>query len=70
MTPAEHTMHHDAVKDPGKKHRHDIGSPDHGPLSDEPTTRNLQVLIGLWIAGSLALTAYAVVQAVFHASMS
>ncbi|HWN69281.1 MAG TPA: hypothetical protein VNM90_16690 [Haliangium sp.] len=63
-------MDHDQAKDPEKKHRHDIGHPDHGPISDEPRTRNIQVVLGLWIAGSLALTLYAVIQAAWHAAAS
>lgn len=55
-------------RDPEKKHRHDIGEPDHGPISDEATTRNIQVVLGLWIAGSAALTIYAVIQAALHAA--
>lgn len=58
------------AKDPEKKHRHDIGCPDHGPISDDPKARNIQVVLGLWIAGSLALVLYAVIQAALHASAS
>lgn len=63
-------MDRDQAKDPEKKHRHDIGSPDHGPISDELRTRNIQVVLGLWITGSLALVLYSVIQAVVHAAMS
>ena len=48
-------------KDPTKKHRHDIGAVDHGALSDEETTRSLQVLLGLCIVASFALVIYSVV---------
>jgi hypothetical protein len=51
---AEHAEH-----DPDKRHRHDIGDPAHGPLSSESTTKSIQVLLGLWIAGTLALVIYA-----------
>ena len=63
-------MHEHQAKDPAKKHRHDIGSPDHGTVSDEGTTRNIQVVLGIWIAASVALTLYALVEAVFRASAS
>ena len=63
-------MDRDQARDPEKKHRHDIGCPDHGPISDEPRTRNIQVVLGLWIAGSLALVIYSVIQAAVHAATS
>lgn len=59
-------MDRDQPRDPDKKHRHDTGCPDHGTESDQTTTRNIQVVLGLWVAGSLALTAYAVLQAALH----
>lgn len=60
-------MDRDEALDPDKKHRHDIGCPDHGPISDEPKTRNIQIVLGLWIAGTVLLTGYAVIQAALHA---
>jgi hypothetical protein len=63
-------VHEHQAKDPQKKHRHDIGCPDHGTVSDEGTTRNIQVVLGIWIAASVALTLYALVEAVFRASAS
>lgn len=63
-------MRHEEGKDPEKKHRHDIGVPDHGTVSDETTTRNIQVLLGLWIFASAALTIYALIEAAFHVSAS
>jgi hypothetical protein len=63
-------MDRDQARDPEKKHRHDIGSPDHGPISDDPRTRNIQVVLGLWIAGTLGLVAFAVIQAALYASAS
>lgn len=48
-------------KDPTKKHRHDIGAVDHGPVSTESTTRAIQALLGIWIVLSAALVVYALV---------
>jgi hypothetical protein len=45
---------------PRKKHRHDVGLPDHGAVSTEGVTRALQGLMLLLIAGSAALTVIAV----------
>lgn len=44
-----------------KKHRHDLGHEDHGPVVAQGTTRGIQVLLGLWIALTLALCVYAMV---------
>lgn len=63
-------MHEHEGKDPEKKHRHDIGVPDHGAVSDEGTMRNIQIVLGIWIAASMALTLYALVEAVFRVSAS
>lgn len=46
-------------KDPTKRHRHDIGLVDHGPLSTAPTTRSIQALLGIWVVLSAALLIYA-----------
>lgn len=46
--------------DPKKKHRHDVGMPDHGPVSTERLTRSLQGLLLLLIAAAGALAIYAV----------
>lgn len=46
-----------------KKHRHDLGHEDHGPKVAERTTRGIQILLGLWIALSLCLVVYALVDA-------
>ncbi len=46
--------------DPRKKHRHDVGLPDHGPVSTERVTRSLQGLLLLLIAAAGALVVYAV----------
>lgn len=63
-------MNEHEAKDPEKKHRHDIGCPDHGPIATEGTTRNIQVVLGIWIAASAALMLYALVEAVFRVSAS
>ena len=44
-----------------KKHRHDLGQEDHGPKLAAGTTRAIQTLLGLWIALTLALVVYALV---------
>jgi len=49
--------------DPRKKHRHDVGLPDHGPVATEGVTRGIQGLLLLLIAAAGALLIYAVVVA-------
>jgi hypothetical protein len=49
---------------PRKKHRHDLGHEDHGPKIAEGTTRAIQTLLGLWIALTLALVVYVLVDGV------
>jgi hypothetical protein len=44
-----------------KKHRHDLGQEDHGAKLAEGTTRAIQILLGLWIALTLGLVVYALV---------
>ena len=44
-----------------KKHRHDLGQEDHGPKLAAGTTRAIQTLLGLWIALTIALVVYALV---------
>jgi hypothetical protein len=46
---------------PRKKHRHDLGHEDHGPKVAEGTTKGIQMLLGLWIALSLGLVLYLLV---------
>jgi len=46
---------------PRRKHRHDLGQEDHGPKVAEGVTRAIQVLLGLWIALTLALVIYALI---------
>ena len=48
---------------PRRKHRHDLGQEDHGPVVTVATTRAIQALLGLWIALTLALVVYALVDA-------
>jgi hypothetical protein len=49
--------------DPRKKHRHDVGMPDHGAVSQEQVTRSLQWLLLLLIGATGALSIYALVVA-------
>jgi len=46
-----------------KKHRHDLGHEDHGPKLAAGTTRAIQGLLGLWIALTLLLVVYALIDA-------
>ena len=46
-----------------KKHRHDLGQEDHGPKLAARTTRGIQTLLGLWIALTVVLVLYALVDA-------
>jgi hypothetical protein len=48
---------------PRKKHRHDLGQEDHGAKLAEGTTRAIQVLLGLWIALTLGLVVYVLIDA-------
>ncbi|GAB4542967.1 MAG: hypothetical protein Tsb0020_55100 [Haliangiales bacterium] len=59
-----------ADKDPDKKHRHDIGDVDHGPVYATNTTRTLQVLLAMWIVGSALITIYALLEASLHLTAS
>lgn len=43
------------------KHRHDLGLEDHGPKVAAGTTRAIQTILGLWIALTLALVVYTLV---------
>jgi len=52
----------DAPTGPRKKHRHDLGQEDHGPVYAAGTTRGIQALLGLWIALTLVLLVYTLVQ--------
>ncbi len=46
---------------PRRKHRHDLGHEDHGPKVAESTTRGIQTILGLWIALTLGLVVYVLV---------
>ena len=46
-----------------KKHRHDLGQEDHGSKLAAGTTKAIQSLLGLWIALTLGLVVYAIVDA-------
>jgi hypothetical protein len=48
-------------KDPTKRHRHDVGLVDPGPLSTASTTRSIQALLGICVVLSTALLIYALV---------
>jgi hypothetical protein len=48
---------------PRRKHRHDLGHEDHGPKLAAGTTRGIQTLLGLWIALTVCLVIYALVDA-------
>jgi hypothetical protein len=46
---------------PRRKHRHDLGHEDHGPKLAAGTTRAVQTLLGVWIALTLGLVVYTMV---------
>jgi hypothetical protein len=46
-----------------KKHRHDLGQEDHGPIYAAPTTRGIQAVLGLWIALTFVLVVWAMIDA-------
>jgi hypothetical protein len=46
-----------------RKHRHDLGHEDHGPKLAAGTTRTIQALLGLWIALTLLLVVYVLIDA-------
>jgi len=48
---------------PRRKHRHDLGQEDHGPVVAAGTTRAIQTLLGLWIGLTLCLVVYALIDA-------
>lgn len=51
------------TNEPRRKHRHDLGQEDHGPKLAAGTTRAIQGLLGLWIALTLGLVVYVLVDA-------
>lgn len=59
----------DADEVPGtqrRKHRHDLGHEDHGAKLAAGTTRAIQILLGLWVALSLALVVYVLIDGGRH----
>lgn len=46
-----------------QKHRHDLGHEDHGAKLAEGTTKAIQKILGLWIALTIGLVLYALVDA-------
>jgi hypothetical protein len=46
-----------------KKHRHDLGQEDHGSVYAAGTTRGIQAVLGLWIAITFVLVAWAMLDA-------
>ncbi len=46
-----------------KKHRHDLGQEDHGPVMASGTTRGIQIVLGLWLAGTVLALIWAMVEA-------
>jgi len=46
-----------------KKHRHDLGHEDHGPVLAEGTTKAIQAMLGLWIALTFAAVLWAMLDA-------
>lgn len=42
-----------------KKHRHDVGHPDHAPETTAEVTRGIQGVLGLSIIATLALALWA-----------
>ena len=57
------------MSDAPKKHRHDLGQEDHGSKLAAGTTRTIQALLGLWIALTLGLIVYALVDATGSTSL-
>jgi hypothetical protein len=53
-----------------RKHRHDLGHEDHGPKLAAGTTKAIQTLLGLWIALTLVLVVYALVDGSRHKDVS
>ncbi len=46
-----------------KKHRHDLGQEDHGPVMAAGTTRGIQMVLGLWIALTFLALLWAMIDA-------
>jgi hypothetical protein len=52
----------DTGGEPRKKHRHDLGHEDHGPVYATGTTRAIQSLLGLWILLTFAAVIWALIE--------
>jgi hypothetical protein len=48
--------------EPRKKHRHDLGHEDHGPVYAAGTTRAIQTILGLFILLTFVLVGWAMVE--------
>ncbi len=56
-------MSTDTGSEPRKKHRHDLGHEDHGPVVSAGTTRGIQGLLAVCIATTLVLVLWFFVDA-------
>ena len=45
-----------------KKHRHDLGEEDHGPVYAAGTTRAIQAILATWIGITVVLVIWAIVE--------
>ena len=54
-------MSTDAGNEPRKKHRHDLGQEDHGPVVAEGTTKAIQFILGSLIILTFVLVTWALV---------
>jgi hypothetical protein len=52
-----------ASGNPAKKHRHDVGEPDHGATSTQWVTRVIQFVLGSTIVGTALLVLWTVAAA-------
>lgn len=52
----------DAGTEPRKKHRHDLGQEDHGPMVAVGTTKGIQALLSLWIIATAVLVLWAMIE--------
>ncbi|MCA9680467.1 MAG: hypothetical protein H6708_29760 [Kofleriaceae bacterium] len=51
-------MSSDTGSEPRKKHRHDLGQEDHGPVIAQGTTRAIQAVLATWIIATFVLVAW------------
>jgi hypothetical protein len=52
----------DTGSEPRKKHRHDLGHEDHGPVVTAGTTRAIQSILGMWVLVTFSLVIWALVE--------